>query len=720
MRVVLATLVLLLFSTHAHGETPWYERCLVGMEVGPTGAQWGSDPRDIGYAASFSGADIVAKQMEVGSEYLVLWGRDHEWAYYDSTLMPKCPGLGDRDPLREAVEAAKPHHLPVIVYTVVQASGYALREHPEFAMVGLDGNAIPNRVCLNGPYRDFVKGLLKEMLAYGIQGFHVDMVDQGFGPPYGCACDTCKALFKTQFGGDMPGGVTWDARWDQMLTFRYDTSANFERDIRDFVKAGDPAVSVDFNYHGYPPFSFQVGQRPVQHAHIGDFVTCESGPWGFGALSSGLTAEFVRASGPGRPYQVVMQRGTRFYHDQTCRPLNDLRWEMFSLLARGAQVTTVDKTPYSGVMDPVAYRRIGQVFEEVLRKQAHFGQAPVYEAGLYYSGRARDWYGREDPPRYEQSLFGAHQALTYAHVPAGVVLDENISLEALREFPVVILPNVTIVSENEAALLETYVAGGGALVITGQSGCYDRYGVPMEHSTLEKLAGARLKSMPPDQDNYLRLDAAPQGIESLAEDFPLGWPNLIYGPAAVYEPHTATAYGQLVAPIRRTRQREGKKGTSFPSSAGEAVGPGILVNRIGAGTVLTLAVAPDVSAGGEYRTAEASHLLSNAVRALHPAPRIAIDAPQYVETAVTDDPASKTLRVHFIAYPAPPGITNPKRPWVLPALIEDTPLYRARVTIRGTIGEVSALNPSTELRAEGGTVSLMIEDIHEVLVLRYD
>jgi hypothetical protein len=708
-----------LLAESTHADPPWYERHLIGMEVGPTGAQWGSDPRDTGYAAAFSGTEIVAKQIEIGSEYLVLWGRDGEWAYYNSTLMPKAPGLGDRDPLREAVDAAKPHGLPLIVYCVVQSSGHALRAHPEFAMVGPDRKPIPNRVCLNGPYRDFIKGLLTEMLAYDIDGFHVDMVDQGFGPPYGCYCAQCDARFKQRYHQEMPG-VTWDAAWDKMLEFRYDTSADFERDLRAFVRDAAPSVTVDYNYHGYPPFSFEVGQRPVQHAHIGDFVTCESGPWAFGTLGSGLTAEFVRASAPGRRYQVVMQRGVRMYHDQTCRPLNDLRWEMFSLLAHGAQVTIVDKTPFSGALDPVAYGRIHRIFDEVHAKRAHFGQAPVYEAGIYYSHRARDWYGREQQDKYQHAFFGAHKALSYAHIPAGVVLDESVTPGRLAEFPVVVLPNVTILSDAEVGALTAYVQGGGHLVVTGQTGCYDAFGAPREDSVLEDLIGARLVRLVPDADAYLRLGPLPGELAALARDVPLDWPHLVYGPAAVYEPAGAEAHGELVAPVRRQRQLEGKEGTTFPSSANAPIGPGVLVHRVGSGRVLTFAVAPGAAAGSEYRTAEARNLLSNAVSALRGTPRIAIDAPHFVETTVSDDPETRTLRVHLIGYPAPPGITEAKRPWILPALIEDAPLYRARITLDRPVAGATAFNDSTQVDVAGPEVRLLVDDIHDVVSIRYE
>ena len=103
------------------------------MEVGPTGAQFGSDPSDVGYAAQFDGQDIVRHCVAAGCEYVVIWARDGDYAYYDSKLMPKCPGLGARDVLREAVEEAQRHDLPVIAYCVVQQGGHFLDAHPELA-----------------------------------------------------------------------------------------------------------------------------------------------------------------------------------------------------------------------------------------------------------------------------------------------------------------------------------------------------------------------------------------------------------------------------------------------------------------------------------------------------------------------------------------------------------------------------------------------------------
>ena len=732
--------------TKAHGaEAPsWFTRALVGLEVGPTGAQFGqSDSNDVRYCARFDGRDIVRLCVAARGEYLVLWARDGDYAYYNSQLLPKAPGLGARDPLREALDEAGQHRLPIIAYCVVQQGGHYLKAHPEWEMRAADGQAI-GRFCLNSGYRDAMKAIVAEQLAYGIDGFHIDMLDQGFGPPYGCWCDTCRREFEQEFSRPPPKGATWDEDWERMLEFRYRSSERFEQALAAHIKALNPRASVDFNYHGNPPFSFEVGQRPVQHAGNGDFVTGETGVWGFSALTVGLNAEFYRAAVPAQRVQVAMQRGVRMYHDQTTRPLNDIRWELLNLLAHGAFVTMVDKTGLDGWLDPVAYQRIGAAFGEVRAKHAQFGQAPVQDVGLYFSSRTRDWVGRDRPADYFAGFQGAHKAMVYEHIPWGVVLDENASLDSLRHFTVVLAPNAGIVSEREVALFRSYVEGGGKLIITGVSGCYDRRGRLQTHSALESLTGARFVRKLDSLDNWVRFpttEVAAAGTApsftsdgrtvrptarktTSAEAFHLGisgdWPFLVKGPAVVLEPTSALPIGELLKPHRTTRQQEGKEGTDWPMSADTPVGPAILVNHIGQGTVLTFACSPDFAAASEHHLVEARRLLANAVRFLHPQPRVRITAPATVEAVVTDEPSRRTLRVHLLGYNAPPQTTPPKeRPYVLPATIEDAPTFRVTIELERPPKHAGAFNKSTLVKRKGTRVEATVSDVHEVLQLCY-
>ena len=86
--------LLLVVTAAWSAESPWFTRSLVGMEVGPTGAQFGnSDTNDLRYCAKFDGREIVRKCAAAHCEYVVLWARDGDFAYYDSKLLLKAPGL---------------------------------------------------------------------------------------------------------------------------------------------------------------------------------------------------------------------------------------------------------------------------------------------------------------------------------------------------------------------------------------------------------------------------------------------------------------------------------------------------------------------------------------------------------------------------------------------------------------------------------------------------
>lgn len=702
-------------------QSAWYQHALTGMEVGPTGAQFGnSDPNDTRYAARFDGREIVRRCVAAHAQYVVLWARDGDFAYYNSKLLPKAPGLGTRDPLREAVTEARTYHLPVLAYCVVQQGGHYLKAHPEFEMRGMDGKAL-GRFCLNSGYLDAMKQIVAEQLTYPIAGFHIDMLDQGFGAPYGCWCDHCQEQFAAMFGHKMPTSVSWNANWEEMLEFRYRSSARFEQALRDYIKSLNPQATVDFNYHGNPPFAWEVGQRPVQHAGNGDFVTGETGQWGFSALGVGLNAEFYRAATPGKRCQVAMQRGVRMYHDQTTRPLADMRWELFTLLAHGAFVTMVDKTGFDGRLDPVAYQRIGAAFREAQAKSAHFGQEPVYDVGLYFSARTRDWYGRENAARYFQAFQGAQKACAYEHLMAGVLLDENLTAARLRAFPVVCLPNAAILSPQEIGLFQSYVEAGGKLLITGQSGLFDAYGVPLAHSTLEELIGAQAVRPLASQDNWVRLDShSPQKFSGLRASIPSDWDFLVQGPAEAYRPTTAIPLGVLSQPARTTRQKAGAEGTDWPMSADAPVGPAILVHTVGKGMVLTFAASPDFAVASDHHITEARKLFANAIRFLNPARRVEITAPANVEAVVTDDPKTRFLRVHFLAYNALPQTTPATdRPYVLPGLTEEAPLFRATIAAHFPVKSVTAWNKTTQTRLAANRIEATINDIHEVLVLKY-
>jgi hypothetical protein len=667
---------------------PWYRRTLVGIEVGPTGAN-NEDPQ---FFARASGREMIASMAAAHAEYAVVFMKDQDFAYYNSRVAEKCPALGERDLLAECIEEAKKHSLPVVAYCQVQYDSSSWRKFPEFRMHDAQDREIPDRLCFNSGYLDRVKQFADEMMEYAIAGFHFDMLDQGFGKPWGCWCGNCQRKFRARFGMSMPKEREWNADWEKVLQFRYDSSSGFAESLRQHVRNKRPELSVDFNYHGYPPFDWQAGERPVQHAAMSDFVTAEGLPWAFGYSMPSFLAMFLAAANRENVFQCVTWRGVREYHDYTVRPVADLKSEVMRYLAHGATCTIVDKANYDGTLDREAYRRIGEVFADAGAKRQFFGHEPVAEVGLYFSARNRDWYGQPDATpsgaawterlatrRLYSAILGAHLALTESHISCGILLDENLSLERLRDFAVAYLPDVGCLGDREIDLLRRYVDSGGKLIATGQTGLFDPFGRPRRHAAFEELVGARLVRALETLDHYV---VFPEQNGPFQAGLSARWPMLTWGPASVLEPAGATVYGELWTAYRTPKQLRSGQQPSLAMSPKQRAGAAMAVNRFGRGEVVYLACSPDAAWGGEYHVPEHRSLIRNVVRYLNRDPMVEVEAPPHIEVVIRKDAGNHRLIVHLIAGIAGGALTRGLSPHALGPM-EDMQPYTARVKVRG-------------------------------------
>lgn len=713
-------------AQESESNLPWYRRLMVGIEVGPTGA---NDKDSIFYSKA-TGKGIVRNLVKAKAEYAVIFMKDQDFSYYSSKVVRRCPNLHGRDLLREVLDEAKIHDLPIIAYFQIQYDTGAWQAHPEWRMKDVAGKDIPARLCYNSDYLKYNKQAMAELLEYEIAGFHVDMLDYGFGPPYGCWCENCARLFRERYKMEIPRPEkrSWDEGWDKILEFRENSNTRFCRDVQGFVKSKRPDVAVDFNYHGYPPFSWIEGQLPVMHAMNGDFVTCEGLPWIFGHYNPSLLALFIAGARLGGPTQIATSRSVYDYFDPTIRPVAEMKWEVLTYAAHGTQCTMVDKVNYDGTQDPLVYERLGQVFGEVREKREFFNHKPIQEVGLYYSSRSRDWFAKETAPKYFAAFSGAHKALVQSHITLGMVMDENVSIERLREFPVVYAPNAAILSEKEIRLFDEYVTGGGNLLFTGLSGLYDRYGRLLKESSLADLLGVRLGStILAYHDNFVRLPAGlSQGDgRTLLENIPADWPALTWGPAAAFEAVQAKAYGEILVAFRSPLAPPIVPGTApeppaAPLTADKAIGPAIFVRQHGKGKAVYVPCSPDASVMSNFRIPENRYLIRNLIRFLHPEPKVKVEAPLNVEIIVTHDQARRRLLVHLVCFSAPPTATAaafPHGKLVLPPMMEEPMTYEARLHVSGGFSNARALSRDAKVTVQGGQIRLGTSAVHEVVII---
>ena len=177
----------------------------------------------------------------------------------------------------------------------------------------------------------------------------------------------------------------------------------------EYVKSFNLELPVAFNYHGTPASSWPIGQRPVQHTSFNDYGSGEAYPDFWGVLYPSLATRFIRGANYPRDYEVITNRFNRAW-DYTVKTVEQLKWEIFTILSNGGRAVVVDQPFHDGQIDDVVYERLNKVYGEVETKQDIFGGEPIKQVALYYSAKTRDWYAREHPSKYVLAFNGAYKS----------------------------------------------------------------------------------------------------------------------------------------------------------------------------------------------------------------------------------------------------------------------------------------------------------------------
>lgn len=89
---------------------------------------------------------------------------------------------------------------------------------------------------------------------------------------------------------------------------------------------------------------------------------------------------------------------------------------------------------------------------------------------------------------------GAYKILTEARIPFEIVLDSDLSSETLGRYRTLVLPNIAVMSDSQAAQMRDFVARGGSVLATFETGLYDAAGKPRADFALADLFGMHRKA----------------------------------------------------------------------------------------------------------------------------------------------------------------------------------------------------------------------------------
>lgn len=396
----------------------------------------------------------TAAQANVSS--MTVFARCHHgWMYYPTHKFPEQihPGLTNRNLLLEQVRALHGAGIKAPVYTTVQWDYAMATTHPQWLIRKEDGShegdsftkpGFYQSLCVNTSYYDYLAehtAEVCEMVGEELDGLFFDIV--GIRP---CWCSACRAQMKER-GIDVADAQAVRAfAADSMNRFKQKMTAlvrGYHKDCTIFYNAGHVGPATRASKDAYSHFELE---------------SLPSGAWGY--LHFPVTARYARTLG----LDCLGMTGkfhTEWGDFHSLKNQAALEFECFRMLSYGFASSIGDQLEPYGVLNPATYRLIGNVYSQfAARERWARPSRPVVEAAVVTS---EDVSTEHSIP---QSLMGATQMLEELAIQFDII-DQEAELTA---YPLVILPDDLIVSDDLAGRLERYAGSGGKILAVGKGG----------------------------------------------------------------------------------------------------------------------------------------------------------------------------------------------------------------------------------------------------------
>lgn len=376
----------------------------------------------------------------------------HGWLYYDSKKFPERihPHLTNHNLLKEQIEACHQRDIKVPIYITVQWNHYTAIAHPEWMVVTASGRfsgtkpfepGFYRNLCINTPYRDFLKEMIQEVLqCLPVDGLFFDIVIHNE-----CACKYCIA-------GMISQGLDPASKKDRQQ-YAKQTLDQFKLDLTGFVRSLNQDCSVFFNAGHIAP---DIRASLPAYTHL-ELESLPSGGWGY--LHFPLTMRYARTLG----LDCLSHTG-RFHtwwgDFHSFKNTAALEFECFHMLALNAKCLVGDQLHPDGKINRSVYKLIGSVYQQVEQKEPWCkGATAVTDLAILST---EEFDGVQVPP----AVAGALRILQ----EGGHQFDIVDSHSDFSPYRLLILPDHVEVNDQLATKLEQYLAGGSKLIASAFSG----------------------------------------------------------------------------------------------------------------------------------------------------------------------------------------------------------------------------------------------------------
>ncbi|MDA0991894.1 MAG: alpha-amylase [Verrucomicrobia bacterium] len=377
----------------------------------------------------------------------------HGWSYYDTKLGARHPHLSF-DLLRAQFDACKEIDINVPIYLTAGVNNVTAEAHPEWREINADGKLAgwtgsPLRagfksLCFNTPYLDELCAVIREVVTMfpDCDGLFMDIISQSQ-----CCCNWC--LVDMHAEGYDPTQEADRIRFSKRTLLKYYQATTAAAKHLD-------AMMPIFHNSGH----IQRGETDILRYfdHL-ELESLPTGGWGYDHFP--MSAKYCEKL----PHDFLGMTGkfhTTWGEFGGIKHPNALRYECAAMLAFGSKCSIGDQLHPSGKLDPTTYHVIGEAYREVAAKEAWCDHVTTIADVAVLSSVAVDpLHPRDDP-----ADTGACRILLEGQIPF-TVIDAEMDF---APYALLILPDDIQVNDALKRKLDAYLAGGGKLFMTGQSG----------------------------------------------------------------------------------------------------------------------------------------------------------------------------------------------------------------------------------------------------------
>ncbi|HEY0307762.1 MAG TPA: alpha-amylase family protein [Acidobacteriaceae bacterium] len=371
----------------------------------------------------------------------------HGWAYYDTKIAHKHPHL-KIDLLGEQIAALRSAGIAVNYYYSLVWDNRSALATPEWRARDKRGNGILSGywpwMCMNTPYLDQVLAENAEILdRLQVDGGWWDILIQ---PPEGCYCKWCVADRKELGLNDSAEDIY---RHNKLVALKA------EKALYGLLTSKQPHAIGFFNSR------LVIGIRDELPYYTDmEIESLPTGGWGYTHFEH--RARYCRTLGK----EVVGMTG-RFHKSWGdfggFKPQAALDFECMNFLANGAKACVGDQLHPRGVLDPFTYQMIGHAYAPVARQEDMVrGLKGVADIGVVSTLATAPSMAVQGLPPADQ---GFTNMLVELHQQFDV-LDLNADIS---HYKLIILPDEILPVPSLVEKLRTYVAAGGALLVSYKS-----------------------------------------------------------------------------------------------------------------------------------------------------------------------------------------------------------------------------------------------------------